>query len=492
MSEIHNTSTTNKKEDVLEELGRISSLNSQTVCSESGPPDGGFRAWRTVFGCFLMQFCGFGLVQALFVRDMFQPITLEQIHIVFWSLSRLLHTNLSDQLPAIYNIVSEYAFTLQFLVSVGVRWIGALTSFLTVNVTLISGPLYDRGWFYRLMIVGSLLQSLSLFALSFAKPGQLYLVSSTTNLIVDGLLIRGDQAFMFQGVLAGFGMGLTYAPSIAVVSQHFSRRRTLAMSLATSGTPLGSMIHPIMLNYLLNGTVGFARGVRASAGFVSALLLISCLFMRTREPPVPTAGYTVVVQKCSREVLFILMTFGSTLFQIGFFYPLFYMQLDSIKHDIDIKFSFYSLVIMNAACFLGRCTTGIIAAYTGVLNLTIASTIACSAIIISMIALSDVASVVVLGVAYGYFSGFFTALVVPLVTVLTPDLSELGARMGICFAFTSFSGLLGGPISGALLGSQYRWWIASLFSGLISLVGSSMFVVMRLVIYRRRIDGNHL
>jgi multidrug transporter EmrE-like cation transporter len=70
------------------------------------------------------------------------------------------------------------------------------------------------------------------------------------------------------------------------------------------------------------------------------------------------------------------------------------------------------------------------------LNLLITSTAACSIIMISMIALSDVASVVVLGLAYGYFSGFFTALVVPLVTVLTPDLSELGARMGICFAFT--------------------------------------------------------
>jgi hypothetical protein len=40
-----------------------------------------------------------------------------------------------------------------------------------------------------------------------------------------------------------------------------------------------------------------------------------------------------------------------------------------------------------------------------VLNLTITSTVACSAIIISMIALSDVASVVVLGLTYGYFSG---------------------------------------------------------------------------------------
>jgi MFS family permease len=165
------------------------------------------------------------------------------------------------------------------------------------------------------MIVGSLLQSISLFALSFTKPGQFYLVSSPTNLVIDGLPICCDQAFIVQGVLAGIGMGLTYAPSIAVVSQHFSKKRTLVMSLVTSGTPLGSMVHPIMLNRLLNGTVGFARGVRASAGFVSALLLIACLSMRTRGLPVPTVGYTTVVRKCSRDVLFILMTIGYVISQ---------------------------------------------------------------------------------------------------------------------------------------------------------------------------------
>jgi len=62
--------------------------------------------------------------------------------------------------------------------------------------------------------------------------------------------------------------------------------------------------------------------------------------------------------------------------------------------------------------------------------------------------------------------------------------------MGICFAFTAFGGLLGGPISGALLGSQYKWWIASLFTGLVSLVGSLIFVVMRLIIYRRGMNGS--
>lgn len=60
---------------------------------------------------------------------------------------------------------------------------------------------------------------------------------------------------------------------------------------------------------------------------------------------------------------------------------------------------------MNAACVVGRCTAGIIAAYTGALNFTMVSTLACSALIICMIALSDVAGVVVLGLGYGYFSG---------------------------------------------------------------------------------------
>ncbi|KAG1843897.1 major facilitator superfamily domain-containing protein [Suillus subluteus] len=243
---------------------------------------------------------------------------------------------------------------------------------------------------------------------------------------------------MVQGVLSGLGMGLTYGPCMAVISQHFSKRRTLVMSLVASGSPMGAVIHPIMLNHLLNGSVGFTRGVRASAGFVSALLLIACLSMRTRalSTSKPTISYSAAVGKCSRDVFFILITLGATIFQIGYYFPIFYLQLDSIKHGIDVHFSFYSLVIMNAACVIGRCTAGMIAVYTGVLNFTIASTVACSAIIISMIALSDVVSVVVLGLAYGYFSGVYVALMVPLVTAFTPDLSELGARFGICFALT--------------------------------------------------------
>lgn len=78
----------------------------------------------------------------------------------------------------------------------------------------------------------------------------------------------------------------------------------------------------------------------------------------------------------------------------------------------------------------------------------------------------------------------------PLMTTLTPELSELGARMGICLFTLGFGSLIGTPISGALLTSNYTWWIPGLFSGIASLAGAVMFIIMRYMFLRRqRVDG---
>jgi hypothetical protein len=57
---------------------------------------------------------------------------------------------------------------------------------------------------YQLMILGSLLQSLSLFALSFAKPGQFYMVSVPTGFI-GGLLIFVTRFLYFRASFLGLG-----------------------------------------------------------------------------------------------------------------------------------------------------------------------------------------------------------------------------------------------------------------------------------------------
>ncbi|KAG1888571.1 hypothetical protein F4604DRAFT_958936 [Suillus subluteus] len=98
-----------------------------------------------------------------------------------------------------------------------ISWIGSTSAFLLMTVGLVSGSLHDRGYFYHLIIAGSFLQGFCLFMLSLSKPDQYY------------------QIFLSQGLGLGIALGLLYIPSVAVISHHFRRKRTLVMAFVATG-----------------------------------------------------------------------------------------------------------------------------------------------------------------------------------------------------------------------------------------------------------------
>jgi hypothetical protein len=63
------------------------------------------------------------------------------------------------------------------------------------------------------------------------------------------------------------------------------------------------------------------------------------------------------------------------------------------------------LVILNASSFFGRLSPGFFAHRLGVVNMATAAAGVGAVLILSMIALRTVASVVVIGVLYGYCAG---------------------------------------------------------------------------------------
>lgn len=124
---------------------------------------------------------------------------------------------------------------------------------------------------------------------SLAKPDAYYQVvqhhlTSTTIVL---LTTHCFKILLSQGIAAGIGAGMLYVPSIAILSHYFRKRRALAMTLVASGSSMGAVVHPLMLNNTLNNpSIGFAIAARANAGLISALLLLACLLMRTRlDPP---------------------------------------------------------------------------------------------------------------------------------------------------------------------------------------------------------------
>ncbi|KAF8205961.1 MFS general substrate transporter [Mycena galopus ATCC 62051] len=428
----HQHSATNSEEKRSDPSIILGEVNTGAVV-----PDGGFHAWATVAGSFLIMFCGFGYGSSFGVYQDFY--------------------------------VREYLVNSS---SFEISWIGSVNIFIYLAGGFISGRLHDRGYFYMLMWGGSFLIVLSLFMLSLARPGQYY------------------QVFLAHGIANGIGGGMTYVPCVAIISHHFKKRRAMAMTIVASGSSLGAVLHPIMLNHTLHSSMGFGNAVRASAGLICGLLIIACLLMRTRLPPSKQpSNLRQTLLKCARDKPYVIGTIGLTIFTTGYYYPLFYLQLNAVQHGIDPTFAFYALVIMNAASFVGRILPGILSQRVGVKAMvTVASGLG-SILIFAMIAMHNLTSVVTIGVLYGFFAGGIATLMGPLFTVLTDDMSELGTRMGAAFALSGVGILLGPPVDGVLLTGHYVWWRPALFSGIMAGFGCICWLTVW-IIHKPKTDAN--
>ncbi|KAJ7214882.1 major facilitator superfamily domain-containing protein [Mycena pura] len=451
MDEAPDSSVQSKRSSVVEPMGPAEAKDSDVAAPIF--PEGGLQAWATVAGAFLIQFCGFGYASSFGVYEDF----CKQEYLTQSSLSAI-----SSVTVLWIEVTSNNSMH---------RWIGSVGTFIVMSGGLVSGPLYDRGYFYHLVIGGSLLQSFSLFMLSLCKQEQLYWI------------------FLAQGLGVGLGAGMTYVPTVAVVSHYFQKRRALAMSIVVAGTPMGALVHPIMLNNTLRGHLGFGNAVRASAGLVSGLLLIACLLMRPRLPP-PAAGPPLwkTLKRFSRDGVYTLAVAGMTTFTVGFYFPVFYLQLDAVTHGVNQALAFYSLVILNGSAFVGRLCMGFFAQRLGVINMIIVAT-GCGAVLI-LIALKSAASVVVIGLIYGFWASAcgrdaHCAGLAPVLVVLTENMGEFGLRMGFAFWFIGLSALCGPPINGALLTDRLVWWRPALFSGMMSFIGFCFLVAMAVAVRRR-------
>ncbi|KAF8888859.1 major facilitator superfamily domain-containing protein [Infundibulicybe gibba] len=147
-----------------------------------------------------------------------------------------------------------------------IGWIGSVQVLLVFSAGLFSGRGFDAGYFYHLVIGGATLMVFCLFMLSISQAEQYY------------------QVFLAQGLGMGIAIGVTCVPCLAIVSHYFMRHRSLALGVASSGSAIGGAIQPIMLNSWFHGSLGFHRGVRASAAFNAALMVIAICLMRPRLP----------------------------------------------------------------------------------------------------------------------------------------------------------------------------------------------------------------
>ncbi|KAF8610236.1 MFS general substrate transporter [Ceratobasidium sp. AG-I] len=412
----------------------VSTVEKQVVALPPAIPDGGVVAWTTVAGAWLVLFCTFGYVNAFGVFEDYY--------------------------------LREY---MTQKTSSDIAWIGSTQLCLQFMMGLVSGKLFDSGYFHWTVGAGSLIYAFCLFMLSLAKENQYY------------------QVFLPQAVGLGIGLGLLFLPSIGVISHHFAKRRALAMGIVTSGSSCGGIVFPIMLNKIFERS-GFAWGVRATAFVILACLLAANLMMRTRlppksqRPPAPPPDVKGIVT----DTAFQLSVIGAFLVMLGLFLPFFFLQVFAVEHGLDKNLAFYSLAILNAASIFGRTIPNFIADKYGPFNLLIPCATIAGVLIFAMFGVKSSGSLVIFAILYGFFSGAYISLIPPVFISLSRNMQEIGLRLGLAFAVLGLSALTGTPIAGALLTDHFMWWRPIMFSGIVVLVGAALLLAARRIQVQRK------
>lgn len=106
-----------------------------------------------------------------------------------------------------------------------ISWIGSAQGGLLLIVSVIAGPLCDMGYLRPIVYIGTFLTILGMMMTSFCRSYW--------------------QVFIAQGFLVGAGSGLVFLPSIVIVSQYFSTKKSIAMGIASIGSSMGrsSYVH---------------------------------------------------------------------------------------------------------------------------------------------------------------------------------------------------------------------------------------------------------
>lgn len=390
------------------------------------PPNGGLLAWLQVASGFMIFFNTWGMITAFAV---FQT---------YYESGKLFEASSSN-----------------------ISWIGSIQSFLLQVTGLIAGPIYDRGYLRLLLVTGSFMVVFGLMMLSLSTEYW--------------------QALLSQAFCVGIGAGLLFVPTVSVIPTYFTSNIGLAIGIASSGSSLGGVIYPIVLNRLI-AEVGFPWAVRSIAFIALATFTIPLAAMRIRvRVPKPRA---VVDWSAFHDWPYMTFSLALLIVFIGNVVLIFYISFYPADRGFtDSSLAFYIVAIFNAGSIIGRILPNALSDRIGVFNTIAPFTLLLGVTILCLLGVHNAAGIIVEAVVTGMFSGVVVALPPVCFRMLTENKSMIGTRTGQGFAIGGLGLLIGGPSAGAILGSvdPLNWTGVWVYGGVMACASGAILVVVRLM-----------
>ena len=113
-------------------------------------------------------------------------------------------------------------------------------------------------------------------------PVTIGVVLLATTFISTSFARRTWQLYISQSILVGFGVGFTYIPSIAILSQWFEKKQSLANGISAAGSGFGGLIFSFATEAMIN-QISLAWPFRITAIVACVANLTATLLIRNRN-----------------------------------------------------------------------------------------------------------------------------------------------------------------------------------------------------------------
>jgi MFS family permease len=333
-----------------------------------------------------------------------------------------------------------------------IAWIGSMQGFLLLFVATLAGPAIDMGYVRHLAVLGTFLM---FFGLIMTSIGTEYY-----------------QLILAQGLVVGVGAGCLFLPSIAILPQWISQKRSgVALGVVATGSNGGGIVYSIMFHEIITyNTFGWA--VRAIAFITLGTNIIGTALLKYRNP-LPQRRRALVDMSMWKEGYYVALCASAFVVLMGLYIPIFFIQsFYASVSSASTALTFWLLPILMAGSLPGRLVPNILAAsHVGNLNMLAIMVFLCGLFSFCWMAIGkgDTGGIIVFALIYGFTSGATVSLLPPVIVTTAPDMRNLGTRMGMVLTTGSFGVLVGNPIAGAILtGSSY--------TGLQAFVGAVLFI----------------
>ncbi|RPA75383.1 major facilitator superfamily protein [Ascobolus immersus RN42] len=417
-----------------ENVAEDSESPSSSASSESdlaAPPDGGY-GWVVVGACATLNGFTWGVNASYGVY--------------------LAHYLQSDQFPEA--TPTDYAF------------IGGLNFSIAMLVAPLVTPTAREIGPRKTMFIGVAIQTLGWILASFCK--------------------RIWQLYLTQGILIGLGLGFIFIPSIAVMSQWFSKKRSLANGISAAGSGLGGLIWSFLTRAVID-KLGIEWTLRITGIVVCVVNCIATSLMRHRNHLIKPTQNGFDWRLLIRFDMMLLLSWA---FILNFGYVTILFSIPDYCTSVGMTKSQAStaLAILNLGTALGRPLIGVISDRLGRFEVAEVCTMLVAALSLAMwIPANGFAVTLVYCLLIGAVLGIFWVSVAPL-SIEVVGLKELPSALSLSWLAIVLPCTFGEVIALHIRRpeNQHPYLYAQLFAALSYLVAGVFLDLLRRVVRKRQ------